>query len=68
MEKKAQAVNLLHLKGNIKAHLGTKVHLLKKEVMETKEAVDEQRQGRRRKVGMNVFRERYMGLKQVKHS
>ena len=66
-EKSVQAVNLKHLKGGIKEHLlRSKVHRQKKEILETKEKMDEKRHERTKTVGMNVFRERYSGIMQHK--
>ena len=66
-EKSVQAANLKNLKGGIKEHLlRSKVHRQKKEILETKEKMDEKRDERKKTVGMNVFRERYTGIMQSK--
>ena len=57
---------LRNLKLHLKNHLITKTHQQKKELIQEKEARRTLRASREEKVGMNIFRIRYQGIKQCK--
>ena len=65
-EAAKQSRELLNFKKSIKRHLVTKSHTQKLEILKTKEKVDKERMTREYKVGMNVWRERYEGIRQSK--
>ena len=61
-----QSRQLRNLKSIIKAHFTTKTHNLKKEILKEKTRAEKAFKSRQRTAGMNVFRERYLGIKQSK--
>ena len=65
-EKEKQSEKFRNLKKNVRNHLKTKSHTDKKLVVQARQRADELNSSRQRKVGMNVFRERYQGIMQSK--
>ena len=55
-----------NLKLHLKNHLNTRNHKQKKELMKQKETLQTMRVSREEKIGMNIFRIRYQGIKQCK--
>ena len=61
-----QSMNLTNLKAHVKAHFGSKSHKQRKTMQSNRITIDEEKQSREKKVGMQIFRERYSGIKQRK--
>ena len=62
-----QSRQFINLKNNIKIHLNSKSHMQKKQLIMEKDQRDLFKKSREEIVGMNVFRERYQGIKQGKN-
>ena len=65
-EEDTQSVPFRRLKEHIRNHLKTKTHTQKKDIQQTKIKASLLKQSREKLVGMNVFRERYLGIMQSK--
>ena len=61
-----QSREFLNLKKDVKRHINSKTHTQKLSQLRTKNRMDKDRLSRDHKAGMNVFRERYEGIKQGK--
>ena len=61
-----QSREFLNLKRDVKRHINSKTHTQKLSQLRTKNRMDKDRLSRDHKAGMNVFRERYDGIKQGK--
>ena len=61
-----QSREFLNLKRDVKRHLINKTHKQKSSLLRMKNKMDRERLNIQEKAGMNVFRERYEGIKQSK--
>ena len=61
-----QSREFLNFKKIVKHHLVSKTHRQKDEILKMKEKMDKEKLSREDKVGMNIWRERYEGIKQSK--
>ena len=61
-----QYIKLAHLKDHVKGHFASKSHKQRRTLQSNRTKIDEERQSREKQVGMRIFRERYLGIKQRK--